>query len=305
MNDFDHRFPDAGTLRGTLAALATGWQRCRENVNGPVFSEGRGSDFFHAGLNDGDYTKLKGYWDGKDCGEDRVQLLVDFRLRKLGLLSAPVSLDIGYAGFAGTDKIHFESWYAQPDSYRYLHHFLAAEIAFAAIGMLEPYWPLWDEPRTQFDKTVTSYFMIQQLQTRYLMEPVDEIRYWDGQALLATSDALRADVVKDNQVRVRYRNGLQVWLNLNWDGRPWTVTDGAATYVLPAGGWYARQGTEFVEFSALVNGNRVDYVDSPGYTYLDGGGHPAEVKGLTAARQTIVWKQGPKAGQTLTFVPLP
>ena len=91
-SDFDHRFPESGTIRGTLKALATGWARVRENVRGPVFSEGRGSDFYTAGLNDGDYSKVKGYWDGGACDDDRTELLVDFRLRKLGPLSAPVSI---------------------------------------------------------------------------------------------------------------------------------------------------------------------------------------------------------------------
>lgn len=301
MSEYDHRFPESGTIRGTLKALATGWQRCRENVNGPVFSEGRGSDFFHAGLNDGDYSKLKGYWDDKDCTEDRVRLLLDFRLKKMGSLSAPLGLNIGYAGFAGTNKIHFESWYSREESYAHLHHYLAAEIAFAAIGMLEPYWPIWDDPRTHFDKTMTSYFMIRQLQERTIMEPVVDIRYFDGERLLSTSDALRADVVKHNRVYVRYRNGLEVYVNLNWDDEHWTVADDGETYHLPAGGWYARQGDDFLEFSAILDGGRVDFVDSPGYVYLDGHGQEIEVAGHRTKDQLIVWKTGPRRGERLVF----
>ena len=301
MSEYDHRFHESGTIRGTLKALATGWQRCRENVDGPVFSEGRGSDFFHAGLNDGDYSKLKGYWDDKDCTEDRVRLLLDFRLRKMGPLSAPVSLNIGYAGFAGTNKIHYETWYGREESYAHLHHFLAAEIAFAAIGMLEPYWPIWDDPRTHFDKTLTSYFMIQQLQERYIMEPVAEIRYFDGAQLVSTSDALRSDVVKHNRVFVRYRNGLVVYVNLNWDGEHWTVADGGKTYDLPPGGWHARRGDDFLEFSAIMDGTRVDFVDSPEYAYLDGHGKKVEVAGHRTRDQLIVWKTGPRRGRSLTF----
>ncbi len=299
MSDFDHRDPEAGTLRGTIEALATGWQRVRENVGGPVFSEGRGSDFFTAGLNDGDYSKLKGYWDDKPCDQDRVELLVDFRLKKLGPLSSPVSVNIGYAGFAATNDISYESYYAAEDSYNYLHHFLATQIAFATIGMLEPYWPLWEDPRQQFDKTMSCYFLMRQLQERYLMEPVTEVKYFDGERLLTTGDALRADVVKRNQVLIGYQNGLRVHVNLNWDGASWPVEDGGETYDLPPGGWLAVQGEDFLEFSATLDGRRVDFVDSPDYTYLDPHGVPIELGGIRTDRQTVRWKTGPHNGELL------
>ena len=300
MNDYDHRYPKSGLLRETMRALATGWQRARENVNGPVFSEGRGSDFYTAGLNDGDYSKLKGYWDDKPCTEDRVQLLVDFRLKKLGPLSAPVSLNIGYAGFAATNKIHYESWYASTD-YAHLHHFLAAQIAFAAIGMLEPYWPIWDDPKLHFDQTMRCYFLMRQLQERYIMEEVADTRYFDGEALLPTSDALRADIVKDNRVYIRYANGLTLYINANWDGKHWPVTDRGETCDLPPGGWYARQGDDFVAFAIVRDGERIDFVDSPEYVYLDGHGRSVEIAGHRTDRQLVKWKTGRHVGETLTF----
>ncbi len=302
MQDFDHRVPESGTLRETMRALATGWQRCREAVNGPVFSEGRGSDYFTAGLNDGDYSKLKGYWDEKPCTEDRAQLLVDFRLRKLGELSAPVSLNIGYAGFAPDNKIHYETWYANEDSYAYLHHFLSAQIAFASIGMLEPYWASFTDPKLMFNHTLTCYFMMRQVQERYIMEPVEEIGYFDGKNLLSVSDALRADVVKDNLLRIRYRNGLTLYINMNWDGRHWTVQDvDGKLYELPPGGWLARQGKDFLEFSALVDGRRIDFVDSPAYTYLDGNGKMIKLGGVRTDKQAVLWKSGPHKGKTLYY----
>jgi hypothetical protein len=301
MNDFDHRWPENGILRETMKALATGWQRCRENVRGPVFSEGRGSDFYHAGLNDGDYTKLKGYWDEKPCTEDRIELFVDFRLRKLGMLSAPVSLNIGYAGFAGTNRIHYETFYAQEESWQHLHHFLAAQIAFATIGMLEPYWPLWPDPHTKFDKTLASFFLLRSLQERYIMEPVADIAYADGERLVSTSDALRANVVRGNQVRIRYANGLSLWVNLNWDGRDWTVRERDRTWVLPPGGWLALQGDDFLEYSALQDGHRVDFVDGPDYVYLDGHGKEVQVGPWQTRDQFIRWKRGPQAGRDLRY----
>ena len=300
MTDLDHRWPESGTLRETLRAYATGWQRSRENVNGPAFAEGRGSDFFVAGLNDGNYGKLRGYWDDKDCTQDRAKLFVDFRLKQTGPLNAPMGLDIAYAGFAPDNKINFYRFYSKTD-FKYLHHYMVAQMAFAVIPMFEPYWCVWDDPHHQFTHSMTCYFMMQQLMERYIMEEVESIRYFDGKTLLSTSDALRADVVKDNLLTIRYRNGLELWLNMNWDDKPWTVNVAGRDYPLPPGGWVARQGDEFLEYSALVGGNRVDYVDSPEYTYLNGFGQTAREKDVETDRQMIVWKRGPHAGKTLYY----
>jgi len=54
----------------------------------------------------------------------------------------------------------------------------------------------------------------------------------------------------------------------------WTVTGGNGNAVeLPPSGWLVvNPGNEFREFSALLNGRRIDYVTSEAYEYLDGRG---------------------------------
>jgi hypothetical protein len=303
MNDFDHRYPESGILRDTMKALATGWQRVRENVNGPVFSEGGGREFYIAGLNDGDYGKLKGYWDEKPCNEDRVELLVDFKLKKLNPLSpGSVGINVGYAGFAGTNKIDFYSWLADEKNYNYLHHYLATQIAFGVIGILD-YWVLWDNPKHLFDKTLTEYFMIQQIQERYIMEEVEEIKYFDGEKLLDTSEALRKNVVKENMVYIKYKNGLTIYINCNWDNKNWIIEVDGKKYILPPGGWFAKQNNDFIEYSCLLeDGKRIDYVDSPAYTYLNGYGRKVNIDGFETDKIKIKFKKGKKVGKVVVFI---
>ena len=299
-NDYDHRYPESGKFIDTLRALGTGWQRVRENMEGPVFSEGSGSDFYTAGLVDGDYGRLPNWNSDKLCHERRDALLVDFRLKKLGPLQAPVGINFGLGGYTGV-KGDFGGRFARKEATEYFHHCLATEIAFATIVILEPYWCLFDNRLELFDKVLTCYFMTQQLQERYIMEEVAEIKYFDGERLISTSDALRTDAYKDNRVYVRYKNGLTLYINVNWDGKHWTVTDRGRTYELPPGGWYAQQGDDFIEFSGVINGKRVDFVDSPSYVYLDGHGASVEVNGHKAVDQYIKFKTGPKAGIEIVY----
>ena len=67
------------------------------------------------------------------------------------------------------------------------------------------------------------------------------------------------------------------------------------------GGWLASQGAEFLEFSAMVDGRRVDYVSSPDYVYLDGHGVAARLGDIEAVDQAILWKTGAHAGQVFRW----
>lgn len=293
--DWDHRSRDSGKMIDAIHAVGAGFQRCRENVNGPVFSEGCGRDYYVAGLDDGDYGKLKDFANGKSAEQNRIELLVDFKLRKQNPLHPSVSLNIGYYGFAATDLYG--------GGYKLFHEFLATQIAFGTIGMLEPYSVVYPDPRTQFPVTLASYYLMQQLQKRYIMEDVDDIRYFDGANLLSSSDALRNDAYKKNMLRIRYKNGLVIHVNCNWDNAHWLVRDGDKQYDLPRGGWFAKQGADFVEYSAIVDGRRVDFVDSPEFTYINPGEKRFERDGLSveANKIWIKFKTGTRSGETITY----
>jgi len=293
-NDYDARIPSSGRFIDTLEAVATAFRNERDAVRGPIFSEGNGCCFYTAGLNDGDYGKLPGYASGKTPEQRKPVLLVDFELQKAAPLHAPVSFDLGYQGYQGQGDLTC-------GDYHNLYQFIATQIAFGTIGSMEPYASIYKDPEWKFDKVLTSYFMMQQLQKRYIMEQVARIGYFDGKKLLSTSDAVRSDAYKDNMLRIAYKNGLVIYVNGNWDGRNWLVKDGDKTYDLPGGGWYATQGDNFSEFSCMMDGRRVDFVDSPDYTYLNAGGKPITLGGMTTDKIAIRHKTGKRAGEILNY----
>ena len=295
-NDYDHRYPESGKFIDTLRALGTGWQRCRESCNGPVFSEGRGGDYYTAGLDDGDYSKLMGSGDNKGAAEDRDELLVDFCLKKVAPLSPSVTLSCGFVAWAKPQEAKIRSW----RDWSLYHHFMAAQFAFGTICTVEPTYVI-RPPHMDFDVALRGYYLCRQLQERYIMEPVEDIRYFDGERLVTSSEAIVRGVCKENRLRIRYANGLVMHINMNWDGKHWLVEDGGRTYDLPPGGWLARQGDDFLEFAVTRNGTRVDFVDSPEYVYLDGHGTPVTVNGYTATNQFVKLKTGPRAGTELVY----
>lgn len=112
--------------------------------------------------------------------------------------------------------------------------------------------------------------------------------------LVNVSEAIIRELPRTRrQLFVAYPGGLELWLNdhpsENWRicaepsaGRSrlravpggGTVWPASGMPTLPPAGWaaFTRDGTLF-SFSALDGSNRVDYVRSPGYIYLDGRGH--------------------------------
>ena len=296
-NDYDHRYPEAGKMIDTIRAIGTGFQRIRENYQGPVFAEGRGADYYWVGLNDGDYGKLANFGHRIKPRKARYDLLVDFRLKKLNPLAPAWGLNIGYAMFCGNP------WY-MTDDYSLLYHYMAMNIAFGTVGFIEPNGDAYPNPHKHFDKTLETYYLIRQLQKRYMMEPVKKICYFDGKKLVPTEEALVSGKYRDNMVYIEYANGLEIYVNCNWDEKVWEITVDGQKYTLPAGGWFARQGKEFLEYSALQNGSRVSFVDSPEYTYLNGYGKQVKAGSLTTDRILIRYKTGKKAGTDLIYPPL-
>jgi hypothetical protein len=293
LNDYDHRMNGSGRMIDSLQGFAAGFANLRESVGGPAFSEGNGHNGFTAGLDDGDYGKLKGFASGQSPDKRRPDLFVDYALRKIHPLHATVSLDIGYGFFAGVPL--------NGGDHKWFHHFLAAQIAFGTVGMLEPYSEIYADPKNNFQWTLASYFLMQQLQQRYIMEPVAEIKYFDGDNLVSTSSAVASGKYKDNMLYIRYRNGLEIFINCNWDGKNWMVESDGEKYELPPGGWLATQGKDFLEYSALENGRRVDFVDSPEYSYLDGHGQSVSRGGITTDKIAIRHKTGARKGTTIFF----
>ena len=76
------------------------------------------------------------------------------------------------------------------------------------------------------------------------------------------------DFVRRCQIVTRYENGLEVTVN----GHP-TESWQTADALLPPNGWSVKDPQAFVARSAIIDGHRADYVDSPAYLFADGRGH--------------------------------
>ncbi len=247
--DYDARVPGAGTFAATFYAYGEIMLHQKQTWNGPVYSEGN-NHWYYCGLTDGNY------------GQDQLARLhetpwlVDFDLRKLH----PLCCNFGmgnpemFFGNTGLGKT------AEEREAR-LDHFLAATLAFGHTGFLVLHGGMQTAAR--------SYFGLQQVHAAYAQATVAQIQYADAAGKLwDTSAAVANEAFTRSQVRVRYSNGLTVTVN----GHPtesWAI-DGMA---LPPNGWLVRSDdSKLLAWSALVEGHRADYVDSPAYLYADGRG---------------------------------
>ncbi len=280
--DYDPRKPGAAMQRTVYRCYCRVLQAEKQAYRGPVVSEG-GDYWIYAGIVDGNYAQLR-----TPRGVKRWQLpfLVDFDLLKIHPLE--VDLGVGWRASYGYEK------YAKnyDDA---VDRFLCATIAFGHAGILYgPGFPgvynLKDknDPLGKWKRSVVrTYFMTQQLASRYALVPVRRIAYWDGRRLLAPSDALRTGAYKRSQVFVEYANGLRVFANGSFK-ESWRVRGPQSEVVLPPNGWLAWQGDEFLEYSALRNGRRVDYCRSPVYTFADGRGVETDFGDVKATNAVIV-----------------
>ena len=257
--DFDPRVP-GGTQQRTVLE---NWGRLLLNERtahkGPCYSEG-GYHALWAGLCDGSYAQTF---------QPEAPPVPDFALLKIHPLEADVGYDL--SGFISqVDRL------------------LAIQMAYGHGGMLWSGLFGGDVATIKVPEVLRCYFMMQQLQYRYTMEPVASIRYFDGVRLVDTDEALRSGASRRGQVLTTYRNGLAVAVNAN-SQQTWTTTlDGHRELVLPPYGWAARDGSGFLEFSALFDGKRRDFVQSGEYVYYDGRGNTGIEGGIEASGQVIV-----------------
>ena len=256
--DYDARVPGAGMLRATWRCYAQVlWHECR-SYDGPVFSEGR-AHWFYAGLVSGNYAQITG------ADRWRQPPLVDFDLLKMH----PLMTDFGMGMPSMFYPRRGGAW--QRDRTRtspWLDRFLTSTLAFGHIGYLALDWG--------FDGALKCFYMTNAVQQHYALEPAEAIRYFDGQALLTTSDAIRTGAYRRGQLYVRYASGLELWCNLSFDD-DWRVECDGAAYTLPPTGHLAFLKGKLLQYSAMVDGRRVDCVRSPDYTYVDTRGSLAAV----------------------------
>jgi hypothetical protein len=267
--DYDSRVPGAAMFASYFYPFGKLLLNERKACAGPVYSEGS-MHWMYAGLVDGNRAEVR----PKGRTGWQVPLLVDFDLLRIHPLEAdngagplgicPMRLE-GLAQDPGhaVDNVLFRS----PASDRAL----AATIAFGHAGDFRHITSVDGPSDKNIWRMVNTYYMIQQIQQRYLMVPVADIRYHHDGKLLTTSEAIATNAYQQSQVYVKYTNGLEVYVNGNWD-KPWQVNLASHSYHLPPAGFVAAMPDALLAYSADADGNRIDYVNSPAYVYADARG---------------------------------
>ncbi|MBO4528672.1 MAG: hypothetical protein J5743_13655, partial [Victivallales bacterium] len=145
-----------------------------------------------------------------------------------------------------------------------------------------------------------SYFMMRQLQELYAGIPVKQIRYECSGSLLTATEMLRSNKSNEGKVFTQYENGLDVWVNRNPQDS-WAITVDGRQMVLPPYGYAAFLPGKLLEYSAEIDGHRVDYSRGPIYTYVDGRGQRTTFPEITAANAYVIHPNG----QSRTLIPVP
>lgn len=247
--DYDPRVPGAGTFAAVFYSYGEIMLHQKKAWNGPVYSEGQ-HHWMYCGLTDGNYGQDQPYRPAIN------PWLVDFDLRKMHDLCCNFGMGAPDMFYAGGER---------PDGDAWVDRFLAATVAFGHPGFLTY------DGGTQ--NALRSYYMLQQLHSRYCLASAAEIRYADANGkLLDTSAAVASGAFKRSQIVTRYTNGCVTVVNGSPIDRMVVEAYGRKIDLPPNGyvGW-TEDGAIEVR-SSDVAGHRADYSASPDYLYVDGRG---------------------------------
>lgn len=280
MVDFNPDIPGSATYLNVLRNYAFVARKLSDYYNGPIWSEGNAA-FFWAGYLDTDYAQ----------SNDPDSLpIVDYKLRKVNPLEH----------FNGYDLTRAKS----P-----LDYLLSAQIVHGNMGHLWTGDPIRVYQGNKLIKNMKpddyrhflrSYYMMLQLQELYAATAPAEITYSCGGTMLTATQMLRQNKPNKGKVYTKYANGLEVWVNRNTQDK-WTVEVDGQEYILPPYGYAAFMPGKLLEYSAEVNGHRVDYSRGPRYVYVDGRGVETPFPEITAANAYVFFKEG----DSRTLTPLP
>lgn len=261
--DYNPHTPGAATFRSVMLHYAKLLQEMRQYYGGPIWSEGN-AEMFWAGCLDTGYAQ---------CNEPDALPMPDFKIRKINPLENMNGYDLG----------------KNQESVDYL---VSAQIVYGNIGhlwggkeantILGPYREDKYTPQV-FRNLAKSYYMMRQLQELYAGVPVEVIQYQCEDDLLTATDMLKQGRKNEGKVYLRYQNGLEIWVNRN-PQQDWTVDVDGVERTLPPFGYAAVLPGQFLEYSALEEGHRVDYVSGDLYVYVDGRGVLTDFPELSAAQ---------------------
>ena len=262
LTDFDADAPGAGRFIEALRNNCIVTSKLAEHYNGPVWSEGQ-ANHFYAGYLDTGYLQTQHPFDAH---------IVDYTLREMNAVMHSNGYDLIGQG--------------EPD--KGLDFLLASEISLGSMGHIwdginaTTYFGGFRGTKEVWRNALKSYFMLRQLQELYAFTTPEQILYCiDGKEMTAT-EMLRGNQVNSAMIHTIYGNGLEVWTNKNKE-KNWDITVNGKSITLPRNGYAAFKQGVLTEYSAIVNGNRVDYSKGPLYTYFDTRDAKATFDGITAS----------------------
>ncbi|MBN2329924.1 MAG: hypothetical protein JXR73_22480 [Candidatus Omnitrophica bacterium] len=281
--DFDARAPGAGTFASTFYAYGELLLHDQDVYDGHCWSEGN-HQWLSAGLCVGNYgltySALR-LW--------KEPYLPHFDLLKMHPLSVDIGVPWTSRFFEGK-----ENWNSKEQIEHSIDQFIAATIAYGHIGWLV-------EETYGIRQTCRSYYMLQQLQSRYAMEKPVRIQYGSPDGLVDSSQALLTGVWKQNRLYIQYENGVEIWINGN-PSEVWEVKHNDELFRIPSYGWAAVQGNDFVTGSVLEGNKRFDFVRSLEYVFLDGRGAYRECDGVGSEGSVAVCRAEDRKGLAIFSV---
>jgi hypothetical protein len=252
--DYDARVPGAGTFAAVFYAYGEIMLLQKKAWKGPVYSEGN-YHAFYCGLTDGNYGQDQSYRPAENPWLADFDLL---RLHHLGCNFGMGNPDMFYASVPQPQG-------TQAERDAWIDRFLAATVAFGHPGFLVF--------EGGYQNALRSYYMLQQLHSRYCLSNPVEIRYADGRGrLLETSAAVAGGDYRRSQIVTRYADGTVTVVNGSKTERMSVKVYGRALNLPPNGyaGW--TQDGQIEVLSSDPDGHRCDYAVTPAYLYVDGRG---------------------------------
>ena len=112
---------------------------------------------------------------------------------------------------------------------------------------------------------------------------------------------LRGGQTNTGLIRIRYENGLVIHVNRSKSDN-WSVRMEGAEFLLPPFGYVACLPGKILVYSALVDGERVDYSRGPMYIYADSHGKKTAFPEFTATHGMLI-RYG-ETSDTATLTPM-
>lgn len=268
--DCDAAVSPPASFGATLSAEQAMMAQLAANGRVPVVAEG-GSHWLYNGLLSGYLARLRGERPAEQ------PLLVDFALQQArdGFVNAGIGTP---EEFFGTDIPEAE----RDSRSAWLDRYLATTVAFGHAGLL-PDLEAWGLPAV-----AKTYYLLRRLQPHYLGVPVDTIHYQRGGNMLETTEALVAGAHELSQVRIVYRNGLQIHVNGARD-EDWVVeVDEETQFRLPPGSFLARGPGDLLVYSADTGAGRTDFAACDEYVYCDTRGQRLTLGALTLTGAAVL-----------------